>query len=287
MVVRRIVPGETGPSGGPAYADVLGVCRSWSDGVAVLERESGEEVAIPVEEIVTGKPVPPRASVRARVSARDAELHTAGLFPRVEAHPLGEWSIRWEPEVVGRLRRRANSCLAMGSPGMPLPAALERVVEFYTARGRRPILQVEQGSEVEDHVRAAGWEPIHGDALFLLASVAMLGRQLRPTAGLTRVEAGGPRVLATVPGPGIAARAFGRASLDGDWLGIHDVLVDPAHRRQGLAREVIAALLEWGAEQGARTIWLHVETSNEPARALYDSLGFTEHHRCRYYERPS
>ena len=41
-------------------------------------------------------------------------------------------------------------------------------------------------------------------------------------------------------------------------------------RAGGLAGQVVDALLEWGAEQGATTAWLHVETDNEAAIALYE-----------------
>ncbi len=54
------------------------------------------------------------------------------------------------------------------------------------------------------------------------------------------------------------------------------------HRRRGLARDVVATLLEWGAERGALTAWLHVESDNHGARAFYDSLGLGVHHTVRY-----
>ncbi|HET7351353.1 MAG TPA: hypothetical protein VFJ28_10485 [Marmoricola sp.] len=60
VVVRRVVRGETGPSGGPAMTDVLGTCESWEDGVVTVRREDGTEVEIAVADIVSGKPVPPR-----------------------------------------------------------------------------------------------------------------------------------------------------------------------------------------------------------------------------------
>ena len=74
--------------------------------------------------------------------------------------------------------------------------------------------------------------------------------------------------------------------LTGDWLGLHGLAVDPAYRRRGLATAVVAALLERGAEQGASTAWLHVETDNASALALYEGLGFAVHHTCRYLLAP-
>ncbi len=45
---------------------------------------------------------------------------------------------------------------------------------------------------------------------------------------------------------------------------------------------MLGALLEWGAERGATTAWLHVEVDNDPARGLYERVGFRTHHACRY-----
>ena len=44
----------------------------------------------------------------------------------------------------------------------------------------------------------------------------------------------------------------------------------------------MAALLEWGAELGATTAYLQVLGHNEPALALYDSMGFQTHHAYAY-----
>ncbi|HEU5456401.1 MAG TPA: hypothetical protein VFU85_12020, partial [Nocardioides sp.] len=67
VVVRRLLRGETGPSGGPAMTDLLGVCTAWGEGRCVIRPESGEPVEIALADIVSGKPVPPRPSVRHRV----------------------------------------------------------------------------------------------------------------------------------------------------------------------------------------------------------------------------
>lgn len=280
VVVRRVVRGETGPTGGPAFTDLLGVCLSFSPDGCVVAPESGAPVTIPLADIVSGKPVPPRPSVRHRVSARDAELRVAGLFPGVVTSPLGDWVLRSDPVPVGRLYKRANSCLALGSPGRPVSDAAAAVVEWYAARDRDPLVQVEAGSSVESELLDLGWSVLpHGEAEMRIGSVSRVLRGLGRVAGsaVVAAESSADRCLAVVPG-----RAEGRAVLDGDWLGIHDLRVRVDHRRQGLAREVMATLLDWGASQGALTVWLHVETDNVPAMALYDALGLAPHHVVRY-----
>jgi hypothetical protein len=59
VVVRRVLRGEQGPSGGPALTDVLGVCTAWGEDAAVIRREDGSEISIAIRDIVAGKPVPP------------------------------------------------------------------------------------------------------------------------------------------------------------------------------------------------------------------------------------
>jgi ribosomal protein S18 acetylase RimI-like enzyme len=287
VVVRRILPGETGPTGGPAFTDVLGTCESWGEGTMTVRTEDGTLVTIATADIVSGKPVPPRPSIRQRVSAREAESHAEPHWPGVERTPLGEWQLRIEPEPRDRPgkgpRKRANSCLAMGDPGMPPAEAALVVRDFYLAADRTPMVQVETGSEVEDWFAAAAWSVVPGgDALFLLGSLARARRLLGAPVEDAVLSADGPRAHASIGDPGDVT-AFGKAALDGDWLGVHDLWVEESVRRRGLARAVLTSLLEWGAEQGATTVWLHVETGNEPAIALYETLGLAEHHGCRYY----
>jgi hypothetical protein len=69
VVVRRVVPGERGPSGGPAVTDVLGVMRSWDETSTEIETRDGSLVAIRVADIVAGKPIPPPPERRRRSGA--------------------------------------------------------------------------------------------------------------------------------------------------------------------------------------------------------------------------
>ena len=284
--MRRRVPGETGPTGGPAFTDVLGVCLSWDDTTCVVQPADGPAVTIPIELIVSGKPVPPRPSVRHRVSTRDTELRTAELWSRVSSTPLGEWALRHDPAPAGRPRRRANSCLAMGDPGMPLADAVDAARAFYVERGRPAYLQVEAGGDVETALLDLGWrQDESGEAELRIASIARVRRILPQHETSVALAVTGDRAVVSV-GTGCDPLAEGEAMVAGDWLGIHGLIVEPGHRRRGLATALMAELLEWGAERGAMTAWLHVETANTAARALYDGLGFDVHHVCRYYLPP-
>ncbi|MBF4162392.1 GNAT family N-acetyltransferase [Nocardioides acrostichi] len=297
IVVRRVLRSDdgsvlTGPSGGPAMTDLLGTCLAWADGICVVQPDAPDAegadgpVRIPLDDIVSGKPVPPRPSVRQRTSVREAEAHSFVMFPDVDRVDLGDWVLRCDPAPVGRLFKRANSCLALGDPGCSFSDAERAVRDFYTGRGRDVLVQVEADGDLEAAFTASGWVPLdHGEVEFRLGSLSMVRRARRALGGGdaadVRVEVTGDRAHAVLPGQP-SPRAEGRAAVHEDWLGLHALHTHLEHRRRGLAGQVVDALLEWGAERGALTCWLHVETDNAPARALYDSLGLLTHHRARY-----
>jgi N-acetylglutamate synthase len=278
VVVRRILPGETGPSGGPAMTDLLGTCTAWTPGVScVVQPAAGDPVEIPLALIVSGKPVPPRPSPRLRVTAAEAQRRALALWPDLETEPLGDWVLR---RSATSRARRANSVLAL-TPGPD--AAYDAVVGFYDRHGQRPIAAVLPDSAEDALFVAHDWVPESTDAdtVFSLASVAAVARALprdRPEATL---EEDGTLVTAR-----IGATAVGVAAFADDWVGFRGIEVSPDHRRRGLGLAVMAALLGWGAERGATTAYLQVLADNAPALALYERLGFVEHHRYRYLAAP-
>ena len=282
VVVRRLVRGETGPSGGPALTDLLGTCLSWSDGACVVQPEDGPPVTIPLADIVSGKSVPPRPSTRHRVSPQQAQRRALALWPDLATEPLGDWTLRHSPTSTAR---RANSVLAMGPSGVA--DAYDQMMAFYAARNSRPIAAVVPDSEEEALFRAHGWveESTDADTLFQIASVARAQRALASTPGVARQapvtydEHDGPSSIVAVR---IGDPARGVAAYADDWVGLRGIEVDPAHRRQGLGLAVVGALLEWGAERGATTAYLQVIGDNHPAIAMYERLGFATHHAYRY-----
>jgi ribosomal protein S18 acetylase RimI-like enzyme len=59
-------------------------------------------------------------------------------------------------------------------------------------------------------------------------------------------------------------------------MGLYDIVTASEYRRQGMAEQLLLALLHWGKSQGAKTSFLQVVQANAGASALYDKLGFKE-----------
>jgi len=283
IVVRRVLPGETGPSGGPAMTDLLGTCVSWGGGVCVVRPDAGgPDVTIPMADIVSGKPVPPRPSTRHRVSPQEAQLRAMALWPDLATRRLGDWLLRSSAESTAR---RANSVLAMAPSG--IADDYEQVVSFYAGLGKRPIAAVLPDSAEDELFRSHGWvlESHDEDTVFELTGVAQARRSL---AGVSLsgvdvlVEGDDHLVRAEVRTADGRLLASGVAAYDDDWVGFRGIEVDPAERGRGLGLLVMAELLDWGAERGATTAYLQVLGDNTRAFALYDGLGFVPHHRYRY-----
>lgn len=57
---------------------------------------------------------------------------------------------------------------------------------------------------------------------------------------------------------------------------IANVAVHPEYRRQGIARQLTVAALDYARERGAAACWLQVRDDNPGAIQLYESTGFTE-----------
>lgn len=278
-MVRRVLIGEIGPSGGPAMTDLLGICLSWDDDACVVQPESGAPVRIPLSTIVSGKPVPPRPSPRLRIEPYDAQVRAGHLFPDLATRPLGGWLLR---HSASESARRANSVLAFGDSGVE--DDLAQVLAAY----ERPVAAVLSDSAQEQRLLAAGWVPedpigTPADTSFRLTGVAMATRAARgaDTVDLQLKELAEGVVSVALHRDGVEV-ASGIGAYAADWVGFRGVQVNEEHRGHGLGRAVMAELLEWGAEQGARTAYLQVLGDNAPALALYDALGFVEHHRYRY-----
>jgi len=66
----------------------------------------------------------------------------------------------------------------------------------------------------------------------------------------------------------------GLGILDRDYVGVYAIHVHPDFRRKHLGRKIVSTILSEGQRRGACHAYLQVVSGNEPAAALYRSLGF-------------
>jgi ribosomal protein S18 acetylase RimI-like enzyme len=241
-----------------------------------------------------------------RVSSAELERHCVRGWLALAA-PLGQWTLRAADGFTGR----ANSCHAVGDPGVPIPAAADRVVEFARQHGIAPMVQVITGSAEEQALRALGWTDTYVPAHVLATRLVDLLTQGPAPDGVRVVEDleqswldafqrsrpndADPDLLQLLLN-GNPPRAFGsagepvfamaRGQLSGDWLGLVSVWTRPDQRRQGWATRLTTALGHWAARHGARYAYLQVDVANQGAITTYQRLGFTRHHGYHYLAPP-
>ncbi len=77
---------------------------------------------------------------------------------------------------------------------------------------------------------------------------------------------------------------FAVSRMAADEAEILSIAVTASHRGQGFSRDLLLTHLGHLAGRGVRTVFLEVEENNQPARRLYERLGFTvTGRRERYY----
>lgn len=102
------------------------------------------------------------------------------------------------------------------------------------------------------------------------AVAAALPAGLRDTPGAVAllVEDAGQPV-------GVAVSFLGFATFTGTKkLNIHDFSVNASHRRRGLGRRLMDAVVEFARAQGCGKVTLEVRHDNHAAKALYAAAGF-------------
>ena len=205
-------------------------------------------------------------------------------WPALEARDSAGWRLRF----AGGYTKRANSINALRPDADTDPATLQSLERAYRERHQSPVwrlsplappierslLQVcplQAGFAADPDVRiypqpTPAWteafsahspvRPEHRDVMrrLLLAIAA--------PAGFAFVEADGQPM----------AMAIG--AVQGDHMGLFDVLVMPQARRRGLARKVTETLYAWAWSHGARFAYLQVVATNQAAMPLYAAQGF-------------
>jgi GNAT superfamily N-acetyltransferase len=291
--------------------DVVGTLLAVSADALTVRRRDGTVTQVTRASVAAGRVVPPGPARRIGV----AELQrTAALGWRaLETEPLGQWWLR----ASGGFTRRGNSALAHGDPGVPPRVALDRVTDWYAARGLRPRLQIvtaETPADLLAELDTGGWTTEAPTEVMTAELGPVLRSAVPPAVGADVRLAPEPDAawLATYrPGtpeglPDVARQvlvnhddvtfasmheggrcvAVARATVDGRWAGLSCVEVVADRRRHGLGTAVSVGALRWAVGRSARRGWLQVEVGNDAARAVYDRLGFGPHHEYVYRTSP-
>jgi ribosomal protein S18 acetylase RimI-like enzyme len=319
LVGRRVALRHRLPSG--LLTDAVGEL-SVDDRALVVQTRRGP-VRMAREDVVAVRAIPPPVPRRPSWAAVAAlENVCADAWPARVDIALGAWRLRAASGFTGR----ANAALAVGDPGVAVPAALDVVRAFAAEHGVRPRVHVPVGSPWDRAVARAGWVLDAGheagaEVAVLVADVdglatgdrrmvdgpghrrrsgrpdgdhvlladrpddawwaLALGRAPTPDERWVLDPAGARTAFGLVPGQGVI-----RAAVVGDHLHLSRLAVVPDARRGGVATRLTATAAGWGREQGARWSVLQVALRNTAARAFYDALGATEHHRYRYLVAP-
>jgi GNAT superfamily N-acetyltransferase len=231
-------------------------------------------------------------------------------WPAEEVVELSGWRLRFTRGIT----RRANSVWPNEWRGeTPLAERVEAVEAFAASRGIAPSFQLtaaakpaeldgwlaDRGYVIDAPVVvmtqnlegfAEGNESLElettvlsypsADWLFVAIERGRFAGARAPFSGiLARIGARGAFALSrTNEGP----VAVGLGVVDGELLGIFNMMTVPEARRRGAARSILRALAAWGSEHGAAVGYLQVERDNAPARALYASSGFSPAYEYHY-----
>jgi GNAT superfamily N-acetyltransferase len=259
--------------------------------------------------IIAARRAPAAAGGRDPRRISSAELERLALPGWLGLHePLGEWTLR----AAGGFSGRANSCLAVGDPGIPIEDAAARIVSFASDHGIAPMAQVVTGSTEDAALRALGWVDTYvpTDVLAtrladLLAAERSKPAQVRvvetlegswwdayqrsrpndadPALLRTILDGHPPRAFASATDGGTDVPfAIARGHLSGSWLGVTSIWTRDDRRRQGWAAAMLRALGYWAARRGARYCYVLLASANPPAIAAYERLGFIRHHSYHY-----
>lgn len=248
-----------------------------------------------------------------KIDLRRIEEASLNAWPAVQEILLDGWLLRF----AGGYTKRSNSVTALYPGTLDVEAKIDACEAHYAARDLPTIFRITPFADPEDldeRLAHRGYREI--DPTLVLGidlerwleasgeggpSPSMLRSQpLDDWQELYEAFAGKllPRVHTTlvtsIPVRGAlrlklgclehAGRlvSCGIGVIEEPYLGLFSLITDPVLRRRGYGRATVDGLLGWGMTEGARFAYLQVEADNEPARRLYDRVGFCELYRYWY-----
>ncbi|MCQ1854260.1 GNAT family N-acetyltransferase [Neorhizobium galegae] len=246
------------------------------------------------------------------------------LVRRLEAVGFRAWPAAsvvydgsWQVRLTGGHPSKRLNCIVPLDPSdhRDMATRLEKARKRFEDYGRPLVVRETPLAppKLIDHLNAAGWRafetvdvltvnltelelpdtldhlPSHDIGRFCDASLAIDGEDaaLKPALAeiLSSIKPTSGFFIKENPQEGAAAVAL--CVQDNDLAGIISFAVAKAHRREGLGTEILSSALRWARISGARSAWLQVVSTNEPALALYRRFGFRKAYEYRYWRQES
>jgi N-acetylglutamate synthase len=284
------------PSGG--YRDIVGILQSERELITSKSKTitfSPDEIAI-WREI---KPLPDLAGKGAPLSQRIIELEKLSdlTWPAQEIVEYGKWRLR----ISDGFSMRANSVLPIGEPPIDLASAIDEITNIYREKKLKPTFSIPLPilDELDRYLEQHGWN-IKIDANFLIRDIGAIEVSSDPQFSIETLdypskewlEANSDQPLEKImrryPARYGAIKigeqiiAVGRIATFGSWSIVTRLFVNPSFRGKGVAKILMNNLLSAAVSDGATKVSLQVDNENGAALALYQSMGFTVHHKFVY-----
>jgi len=233
-------------------------------------------------------------------------IEEAGLnaWPALQQILYDGWVLRFSEGYT----KRANSANALYPSSIDTRKKIAFCKARYAERGLAPLFRITPfaPADLDGILEARGYERIDTTLVLhldLSQSVQTSSQHVRQTSldewlsifcqlksAPLDVHQTHREILKTIPSQCYYASlaASGEAVscalgvLEGAFFGLFDVVTAPGHRRKGYGTQLIASMLSWARENGARHAYLGVVETNSPARRLYGKLGFQEMYRYWY-----
>jgi N-acetylglutamate synthase len=284
------------PTGG--YRDIVGFLQSERELITSKSKTitfSPDEIAI-WREI---KPLPDLAGKGAPLSQRIIELEKLSdlTWPAQEIVEYGKWRLR----ISDGFSMRANSVLPIGEPPIDLASAVDEITNIYRENKLKPTFSIPLPifDELDRYLEQHGWN-IKIDANFLIRDIGAIEVSSDPQFSIEILdypskewlEANSDQPLEKImrryPARYGAIKigeqiiAVGRIATLGSWSIVTRLFVNPSFRGKGVAKILMNNLLSAAVNDGATKVSLQVDNENGAALALYQSMGFTVHHKFVY-----
>ncbi len=246
-----------------------------------------------------------------------SRVEDAGL--NAAAPPQQRWLDGWLVRALPGKARRARCINALAPGRLPVAQKLALAAEVYREASLPMIFRLHRftvPSALDGELERLGWPVVDHTTVMIRPELRGLSPRALPdgvelasldgaafaqAVGALRasppdhIESHARRLQhSPVPYRGYVLRrrtdgaviACGQTAREGPMVGLYDVFTHPEARNQGLAARLCERLLAVSANQGADVGYLQVDAANEPALAVYRSLGFQPAYGYHYRDAP-